>query len=302
LIDFGQCAWSIKHDPESAAKTCAVADRLPQGLEKAILLLANARMRVKAGCPAEAEEALDSALKAGRSVEDVRRPFLMFIAAAELADLHSPSAPVVLRQAIKDLNSFEEAQYSTLDWTQSVQAGPLKASFPLIVSNVDFSFSKAFHRVVVSDPEDAMANAEELRSEALRAQAFVEVAAALLKRVPAAPPQNDPAILVGEDGMRKSAAKTVMPAYPAEALKKHQQGVAVVELQFDGKGEITRVAVLEAPAASINEAVAAAVKQWKFTPSKRADGRPVNIRGKLTFYFEIDKDGKGRVQNPKQFR
>jgi hypothetical protein len=37
-------------------------------------------------------------------------------------------------------------------------------------------------------------------------------------------------------------------------------------------------------------------------PSKKEDGTPVSIRGKLTFYFEIDKDGKGVVKNPKQYR
>lgn len=36
-----------------------------------------------------------------------------------------------------------------------------------------------------------------------------------------------------------------------------------------------------------------AVKQWKFVPNKKEDGTPVSIRGKLTFYFEIDNDGKG---------
>src|SRR5687768_18481634 len=39
-----------------------------------------------------------------------------------------------------------------------------------------------------------------------------------------------------------------------------------------------------------------AIKQWKFVPSKKQDGTPVSIRGKLTFYFEIDKQGKGRSE------
>ena len=58
----------------------------------------------------------------------------------------------------------------------------------------------------------------------------------------------------------------------------------------------------KAPSKSIGDAVAKATKQWKFVPSKKQDGTPVSIRGKLTFYFEIDKDGKGLVQNPKQYR
>jgi hypothetical protein len=73
-------------------------------------------------------------------------------------------------------------------------------------------------------------------------------------------------------------------------------------VQYDGKGDVTKVSILEAPADTIGDTVTQALKQWKFVPSKRMDGTPVNIRGKLTFYFEIDKDGKGRVENPKQFR
>ena len=102
--------------------------------------------------------------------------------------------------------------------------------------------------------------------------------------------------------MRKSASKTVMPAYPEDALKKREQGVAVVEVEYDAKGDVVDTAVLEAPSKGIGDAVLVAIKQWKFVPSKKQDGTHVSIRGKLTFYFEIDKQGKGLVQNPKQYR
>ena len=105
-----------------------------------------------------------------------------------------------------------------------------------------------------------------------------------------------------EDGMRKSASKTVMPSYPEDALKKRQHGVVVVELQYDSKGDVVSTSVLQAPSKTIGDAVILALRQWKFVPSKKQDGTPVSVRGKLTFYFEIDKDGNGRVQNPKQYR
>jgi TonB family protein len=301
LINFGEAIWSIKHDYKQVAQVWATANALPQGIERAILFLSIGLAKAKAGDSAQAEEAVDSALKASRSVEDVRRPFLTLVAAAQLADLHSPSTAFVLPQAIKDLNSFDEASYVSLDWAQTLQAGPLQARFELEPGNVDFDFSRAFHHAVSPDLEGGIARAEELKNENFRAQGFVEVASALLGKLPKAT-QDQPAIMVGEDGMRKLAAKTVMPVYPQEALKKRLQGVVVSELQYDGKGEVTSVSILEAPANSIGDAVTQAVKQWKFNPSKRADGTPVNNRGKLTFYFEIDKDGKGRVENPKQFR
>ena len=76
----------------------------------------------------------------------------------------------------------------------------------------------------------------------------------------------------------------------------------MVELQYDAKGDVVNTAVLETPSKSVGDAVVIAVKQWKFVPSKKTDGTAVSVRGKLTFYFEIDKEGKGLVQNPKQYR
>jgi TonB family protein len=219
-----------------------------------------------------------------------------------LANLKSAAVHTALAEAIKDFNSFEESALARLDWAQTIQIGPLPARFPLAVANIDFSFNEAFRAVALADPEAAMARAEELRHENLRAQSLVEVGRAFLDKLPAKPIQNEQPIRVGEDGIRQSASKTVMPVYPDEAVKKREQGVAVIELQYDAKGDVVDTSVLEAPSQSIGDAVVIAVKQWKFVPSKKRDGTPVNIRGKLTFYFEIDKGGKGLVQNPKQYR
>jgi TonB family protein len=108
-------------------------------------------------------------------------------------------------------------------------------------------------------------------------------------------------VRVGEDGMRKSAEKTVMPVYPAQTIKKAQQGIAMIEAQYNGKGEVTETIVVEAAAPEIGQAALEAVKQWKFKPSS-LDGKPISVRGKLTFYFVIDKNKQGRVENPKQFQ
>jgi TonB family protein len=64
---------------------------------------------------------------------------------------------------------------------------------------------------------------------------------------------------------------------------------------------VTDAAVLEAPAEAMRRAALDAVRQWKFKPST-LEGEPVSVRGKLTFYFVIDKDSKARVENPKQFQ
>jgi TonB family protein len=302
IIDFGDGASAIKQNASGLSRAEAMANRLPQGIERSILLQAIAKTHGKGRGQNLAEETIDKALKAARSMSDGRRPFLMLTAAAQLANVKSVAMPGVMADAIRDFNSFEESALTGLDWSESVAIGPLKARFPLNVAGVDFGFNEAFRAVAFADPEAAMARAEELRNETLRAQSLVEVGRVFLERLPPKPEQNEKAILVGEDGIRKSASKTVMPVYPDEALKKREQGVAVIELEFDTKGDVADISVLEAPSKSIGDAVVIAAKQWKFAPTKRRDGTPVSIRGKLTFYFELDKDGKGQVKNPKQFR
>ena len=59
--------------------------------------------------------------------------------------------------------------------------------------------------------------------------------------------------------MRKSASKTVMPSYPEDALKKREQGVAVVEVNYDAKGDVVNTSVLESPSQSVGDAVVKAV-------------------------------------------
>jgi TonB family protein len=302
IIDFGDGAWTIKQNAADTLNAEAMANRLPQGIERSILLQAIARIQGKGPHSNLTEETIDKAFKAARSISDGRRPFLLLTAAAQLANLKSPAVHGAMAEAVKDFNSFEESALTRLDWAQSIQIGPLNARFPLDVPNLEFGFNEAFRAVAFADPEAAMARADELRNENLRAQGLVEIGRAFLEKLPPKPEQNAEAIRVGEDGMRKSASKTVMPSYPEEALKKREQGVAVIELVYDGKGDVVSTSVLEAPSTSIGDALVRALKQWKFVPSKKQDGTAVSIRGKLTFYFVIDKEGNGRVENPKQYR
>jgi TonB family protein len=303
IIDFADGAWTIKQNAPELSKAQAMSDRLPEGVERSILLQAIAKIQAKRPGPNLSEETILKALKAARSTSDSKRPFLLLTAAAQLASLKSPVAYSALAEAVKSFNSFDESALAEIDWAQTVEIGPQKARFPLEVANIDFGFEEGFRAIAFADPEAAMAQADELQHEKLRAQGLVEVARVLLEKLPPKEAeQNQLPIRVGEDGMRKSAASIVMPSYPEDALKKRQQGVAVAELEYDAKGDVVSSSILEAPSKSIGDAVISAVRQWKFVPSKKQDGTPVSVRGKLTFYFEIDKEGNGRVQNPKQYR
>ncbi len=113
--------------------------------------------------------------------------------------------------------------------------------------------------------------------------------------------QSSAAITVSEKSLRKMATKTVMPIFPAEAKQHGAKGVTVVELEFDDKGAVAQIEVLEAPDPLIKQSVIDAVKQWKLSPTT-ANEDPVDVRGKLTFYYVIDERGEGRVENPQQFK
>ena len=108
-------------------------------------------------------------------------------------------------------------------------------------------------------------------------------------------------VMVGEDGIRRSALKTVMPGYPEISIKRGKKGVAVAGVQYDGDGNIELVNILEAPDEEIKNSVTEAVKQWHFKKSTY-HGEPLSVRGKLTFYFSIDHAGRGTVSNPRQYR
>jgi len=71
-------------------------------------------------------------------------------------------------------------------------------------------------------------------------------------------------VTVTEFTLRNYASKVVMPAFPAQSLRKKNQGVAVVQILVDKEGAVTSVNRLEAPDDSIAQAVERAVLKWKF--------------------------------------
>lgn len=190
IINFGHGVWSIKQNAADLSGAEAIANRLPEGIERSILFQAIAKIQSKGPNANLTEESVDKALKSARAISDGRRPFLLLTAAAQLANLKSAALHVAMAETIRDFNSFEEAALSRLDWAQAVQIGPLNARFPLEIANVDFGFNEAFRTVALADPEAAMARAEELRHENLRAQGLVEVARAFLEKLPPKPIQK----------------------------------------------------------------------------------------------------------------
>lgn len=107
---------------------------------------------------------------------------------------------------------------------------------------------------------------------------------------------------VAEVSLRKHVKNVVMPTFPRDAEKRGAKGPVIIQVDVNAEGNVAKTETLQSPDASISEAVTRAVTQWKFEPFRIGAGTPVGVQGKLTFYCVLDAHGKGRVENPKQFR
>ncbi len=96
--------------------------------------------------------------------------------------------------------------------------------------------------------------------------------------------------------IRKQATNQVLPAYPADALRDHLEGVAVAEIEGNDEGKLIRVTILEAPSESITRSMIDALYQWKL-PKTTYGGVTLRLVGKVTFYFFI-RAGRGQVVTP----
>jgi len=91
-----------------------------------------------------------------------------------------------------------------------------------------------------------------------------------------------------------------MPTFPVDSFRRGSQGVAVARVELTETGEVSAVTVLQSPDESISKAVSEALFKWSFKPANPPDHRPMQLMGKLTFYFVI-RQGRPHVENPKLF-
>jgi TonB family protein len=101
---------------------------------------------------------------------------------------------------------------------------------------------------------------------------------------------------VHENHLRTKAVASVMPKFPEPARRLKTSGVAVAQIFVDESGQVMNVQILEAPHPSIEESVKEALYKWRFAKFT-IKGKPLKVRGKMTFYFVNDKNG-ARVENP----
>ncbi|HEX8564557.1 MAG TPA: energy transducer TonB [Pyrinomonadaceae bacterium] len=297
LINFGEATAFLKRQRPNLIEIEQLASRLPEGLERAVLYLGIAAVVVK-DKKTHAYANLQSAAKAARQIDGIHRPYLLLAIATNFASFDQVQADLFLNEALRAFNQLKSKDITLLKWEREVKIDPLKMRFP-VATNTKLVFEDLVQKIAtIPQAETAL---ESLENELLRAKAFVALAkVAIDAKETSIPQDNEALVTVGEDGIRRSINKMVMPVYPEEARKKGIKGVAVIELQFDGKGDVTKTKILQSPDSTTGQSAIQALKQWKFTPSK-LEGKPISVRGKITFYFVINAKGEGTVQNPRQY-
>lgn len=110
------------------------------------------------------------------------------------------------------------------------------------------------------------------------------------------------ALRIADDPIRSFVASAVAPQYPESAIRANQQGVVVAHVRLDEERHLAALEILEAPSPGIGDAVATAVRRWRF---RRAEDDPAHLQnlrgrvltGKLTFYF-FQSGGQYKVAGP----
>lgn len=297
LILFGQGTRLLKEAEADLIGAMQIASRLQNSFEKCLLWLGIASVAGKAKHETLFNQALASAEATSRKIDDNTSPFLLLYISGQMKNNGLPQSDVTLAEAIRELNKIDAQQAPT--FVREVILDPLKFSFPIRVDGLDVSFRSSLQNNLTENVKDNLSIVNDLRDENLRGEGYLLIIKRILENKIAPPnwKRQDKVIRVGEDGIRKSAAKVVMPLYPKDSEKKRVSGVTVTEVQYNGNGDVTEVTVLTAPDSAIRKSIEDALAKWKFIPSK-LDEKPISVRGKITFYFVIDSKGKGKVENP----
>ena len=80
--------------------------------------------------------------------------------------------------------------------------------------------------------------------------------------------------------------KKVNPFYPEEAKKEGIQGVVILEIMTDEKGEVVRVKILKSESSILNKAAVDAVRQWIYEPLI-LKGKPTPVIFTITVAFRL---------------
>ncbi len=301
LISFGEINLFLKAKTIDLNEATQRVEKLPVSLEKCLLWLAVASLADKMKNKAVEDDTLDSARDSAKHLPDETAPFFLMYIAGQMRANANPQASTVFAEATKSFNKV--VNIKDLSPEHTIKMEPVTVRFPLSVKDVNLGFQTSFQMAVKGDEENSIFRVNDINDERLKGLAFVSLVQAILSKKPTSTSSRiqEKVVSVGEGGIRKSAVKVVMPIYPSASLKNKVSGVAVAEVNYNGEGNLTDVKILESPDTGTGNSVIDAMRQWKFKPSQ-LEGKPINVQGKITFYFSVTERGKGEVKNPKQYQ
>ncbi len=179
LINFKEAAEKLNR-VEDLDEVEGTANKLPPGVERALLWLGVARAYGKAGNVQRASESLNTALAAAQKVSDARRPFLMLSAASQLATLDPAMAQTTLAEAVRQFDTYDSEALGQVNWEQRVETGRMWRDFPLDVKGVECDFRQSLPPLVKTDLEGTVGAVRKLTDERQLASALLAIAAAIL--------------------------------------------------------------------------------------------------------------------------
>jgi len=108
---------------------------------------------------------------------------------------------------------------------------------------------------------------------------------------PGAGPGRDGGIASAQTGFQGSLTEPVLlwkaePEYSDEARKAKIQGIVIVRLEIDARGQVQNIAVAQGLGLGLDERAIAAVRKWRFRAGTR-NGRPVSTNALIHLTFRL---------------
>jgi hypothetical protein len=181
LIDFGEAARMLDKGSKALDEVEKRAGKMPPGLESTVLWLGIAYASIEAGETQRADEALRAALKAARSVEDARLPFLLLNAATQYASFDRAQSVATLADAVREFNARTPDALAKTNWRQRVAIDRYYREFTVKTRGLEFGFGPSIPKLAAMDIEATLAEMLKLKAEPQQAQGLMSLTAAILK-------------------------------------------------------------------------------------------------------------------------
>lgn len=98
-----------------------------------------------------------------------------------------------------------------------------------------------------------------------------------------------PKVKVSAASLISRARTKSLPQYPKDSLKRNSQGVVVATMLVGTDGRVRTLEIVQAPDASIRDAMRQTLLTWSFDNLPRApNNQPAQVEAKLFYYFVIE--------------